>query len=542
MEIEPIDRVVVNGRIVTMRAPGEAFEAMAVAGGRVVALGSTAEIRGHAPRARVVDCQGRLVLPGFNDGHCHPDMLGARLGRWVDLSEGPTTLDGVLELVRARVVGMAPSQWFVAYGFDDLRVGGYPTRAALDHAAGGRPAFLYRRDGHLGFANTAALGLVGFGRDAQDPPFGRVDRDPRTGEPTGLLREAAALDVLAICQKDFTVDDFAQGLEKVFATYARHGVTSVHNSLCSRQGLIAYQRMREAASLRMRVGVLVSGRDDDLVDAFIRSGLRSGFGDDLLRVIGIEWCPDCSTSGRTAAYYEPYVGEKVLGEPDDNRGMLLYEAQDFKRRVSRAHEAGFMVAADGVGDRGIDFVLDAFEHALERHPRADHRMRVEHCCNVTPAILERLKRLGVICSSATGFAYDLGDAYLRNRGFDAMKRMWPHRAMIDAGVIAPGHSDSPICHPNPMRGVHSMVNRVSASGADLDRSQAVSVYEAVQAYTTLGAYAGREETAKGDLSPGKLADFVIMEDDIFAMPAERLAGARVAATYLGGDEIYRRDD
>ena len=539
MDSARIDRIVVNGRLATMRAPGDFTEAMAISGGRIVALGSTREIRALAPRCEAIDCEGRVVIPGFIDSHCHPDMLGARLGRWIDLSDGPATQEGLLRLVREGSANRPHDAWVVAYGFDDLKLGGYPSREALDQASGGRPVFLYRRDGHLGVANTAALRSVGFDRDAADPPFGRIDRDPVTGEPTGLLREAAAMAVLNLCQKDFTVDDFVGGLSRVFANYARYGVTSVHSSLCCTHGIKAFQRMREEGNLRMRVGMLVSGREDDLVDAVIRAGLRTGFGDEWIRLTGVEWCPDCSTSGRTAAYYDPYVGDKVIGEPDDNRGMLLYDPEDFKQKVLRAHRAGLLVAADGVGDRGIDFVLDAFANALALHPVRDHRMRVEHCCNVTPSILGRLRRLGVICSSATGFAYDLGDAYRRNRGAAAMKHMWPHRSMIDAGVIAPGHSDSPICHPNPMRGIHAMVNRVTESGADLDRSEAVSVYEAVQAYTTLGAYCGREEDLKGDLAPGKLADFAILDDDVFTIPPERLAEVGVTATYVGGDETYR---
>lgn len=540
MESQRVDTVVINGKISTMRNSCDVVEAMAIANGSIVALGSTDDIRALAPHARVIDCRNRRVLPGFIDSHCHPDMHGARLGSWVDLSTGPFTRDELLRLIARRLEGADEGRWFVGFGYDDLRLGGYPERAELDKAAQGRPVFLYRRDAHLGVANSAALALVGFTSESPNPPFGHIDRHPVTGEPTGLLRETAAHAVVEYCQREFTLDDFVAGMTRVFENFAAYGITSVHNSLCSTQGIIAYQRMREANLLHMRVGLLASGREDELIDAIIRSGWRTGFGDEWIRLIGVEWCPDCSTSGRTAAYYTPYVGEKVLGEPADNRGMLLYDADDFNERVLRAHRAGLLVGADGVGDRGIDFVLDAFEHALQHHPVDDHRLRVEHCCNVTPAILQRLKQLNVICSSATGFAYDLGDAYRRNRGADAMKYMWPHRSMIDAGVVAPGHSDSPVCHPNPMRGIHAMVNRRTSSGADLDISEAVSVYEAVAAYTTLGAFAGKEEHLKGDLGIGKLADFVVLEDDIFAVDPKDLASVRVAETYVAARPTYRR--
>ncbi|RKF16945.1 amidohydrolase [Roseovarius spongiae] len=540
MDSLPVTRIVIDGRIATMRAEGEFAQAMAIADGRILAMGATAEIRALAPDAEVTDARGRLVLPGFIDSHCHPDRYGAQLGRWTDLADGPDSIDALLALVRARTKDTPRDQWFVGFGYDDHRTGGYPTRAELDAAAGGRPAFLNRRDSHLGFANSAALAAVGFGADTPDPAFGRIDRDPDTGAPTGLLRETAAHAVVDHCQAGFTTADYAAGLQRVFTDFASYGITSVHNSLCSTRGIEAYQQMRAAGDLHMRVGLLASGREDDLIDAIIRAGWRSGMGDEWLRLTGVEWCPDCSTSGRTAAYYDPYVGERIVGEPDDNRGMLLYEAEDFNQRVLRAHKAGLMVGCDGVGDRGIDFVLDAYENALAHHPVDDHRLRVEHCCNVTPAILKRLRDMNVICSSATGFAYDLGDAYIRNRGAEAMRHMWPHRSMIDAGIVAPGHSDSPVCHPNPMRAIHAMVNRRSARGADLCQAEAVSVFEALEAYTRLGAYAGREERIKGMLIPGMLADFTIMEDDLFTIPPERIADARVAETYLGGRPVFAR--
>lgn len=540
MRTKEIDQIVIDGKIATMEGEGVFVEALAISDGRIVAQGTSAEIRALAPKAGVIDCAGRTVIPGFIDSHCHPDTHGARLGRWTDLSTGYATKHDVLAHVRRETEGKPANHWYVGFRYDDLRLGGWPTRDELDAASGGRPAFLYRRDAHLGFANTAALNIVGFTRDAQDPPFGRLDRHPVTGELTGLLRETAAHTIVNHCQRDYTPDDFAAGMVRVFDDFVSYGITSVHNSLASTQGIIAYQKMRERNELRMRVGLLASGREDDLIDSIIRSGWRTGFGDEWIRLTGVEWCPDCSTSGRTAAYYDPYVGEKVLGEPDDNRGMILYELEDFKHRVLRAHKAGLIVGADGIGDRGIDFVLDAFEHALQHHPVDDHRMRVEHCCNVTPEILARLQRLKVICSSATGFAYDLGDAYIRNRGQEAMQYMWPHRSMIDAGVVAPGHSDCPVCHPNPMRGIYSMVNRKTDTGADLFEGEAVSVYEALQAYTTLGAYCGKEEHLKGDLGIGKLADFAILEEDIFSVDPEHLKDLVVSETFIGGDRMYDR--
>jgi predicted amidohydrolase YtcJ len=323
-------------------------------------------------------------------------------------------------------------------------------------------------------------------------------------------------------------------MERVFDEALSLGITSMYNSLTSSRAIRAYQTMRRAGRLRVRMGIIASGREEGLIEALIAAGVQSGFGDEWLRLIGVEWCPDCSTSGRTAAYYEPYIGEKVLGEPPDNRGMLLYEADDLKRRAIAAHKAGLLVCIEGVGDRGIDFALDAIAAALEAHPVPDHRMRVEHCCYVTPPILERMKRLGAVDSSATGFMYDLGDAYIANRGEAAMRFMWPHRALIDAGVPAPGHSDAAVCQPSPWVAMWSMVNRKSASGRSLDRHEAVSPLEALRAYTVLGAWSGREEAEKGSLELGKLADLVVLDRDVLAIDPEDIRNVRPVLTIVGG--------
>jgi hypothetical protein len=343
---------------------------------------------------------------------------------------------------------------------------------------------------------------------------------------------------LSQIEADNTPEMLADGLERVFAEWRGYGITSVYNSLCGHKSIEAYQMLRAEGRLAMRVGIIVSGREEGLVESYIRAGIHTGLGDDWIRVIGVEWCPDCSTSGRTAAYYEPYVGEPVPGEPQPNTGMLLYDGADLSARAVAAHKAGLQVMIEGVGDRGIDFALDAIEACLEADPRPDHRMRVEHCCYVTPPVLARLKRLQVTDSSATGFMYDLGGAYVANRGQSAMRHMWPHRSLIDAGVPAPGHSDAMVCQANPFLALWSMITRRSDDGADLDQSQAVSRAEALHAYTTLGAYSGREEAVKGSIEPGKLADIVILDRDYFTCPEDEIRNIRVHATVLDGDILH----
>ena len=531
------DAILLNGRIATMDAAGTEVEALAALNGCIVARGSTAEMRALADRGtRTIDLEGRRAIPGIVDSHAHPDAYAIRLAAW-RLLEPSVVPDRatLLDIIARDCAALPPGKWFAGYRLNENKSGGYPTLAELDNAAGGRPLFILRTDGHLGLANSAAFSACNVADDAADPPFGKFDRHPETGRFTGLVRETAAHVFLSAVHGQDSEADIARGMQKVHAENLRHGITSVYNSLTPSKAIRAYQRMVADGTLAVRTGIIVSGRETGLIESFIAAGIRTGFGDDTLRVIGVEWCPDCSTSGRTAAYWEPYVGTPVPGEPVPNTGMLLYEAEDLNARAIAAHKAGLLVMIEGVGDRGIDFALDAIEAAVQAHPVPDHRMRVEHCCYVTPAVRARIRRLGVVDSSATGFMWELGDAYIANRGKDAMRHMWPHRTLIDEGIPAPGHSDFAVCSMNPWTAIHAMVNRETDTGRDLDRAEAITVREAITAYTSLGAWSGREEGSKGTLEVGKLADVAVLDRDPFALDLLELKNVRTAMTIVGGE-------
>lgn len=540
------DLILLGGKVVTLDNDSRVVAALAAKDGRIVALGDDGEIAALAgPKTKVVRLDGKTVIPGIVDSHCHPDGAASRVINWHDLSPSRIqSREALLGHIDEATKDLAAGDWFFGYRLNERKSGGWPSLAELDAATNGRPLFILRTDGHLGLANSAGFEALGVNEDTPDPPFGAFDRDPATGALTGLVRETAAQMFVDHAQSVDTPESQAEGLRIVFDEYLSLGITSVYNSLTCSKAISAYQMMQADGSLKLRVGIIASGREDGLVESLIASGVRSGFGDEWVKVVAVEWCPDCSTSGRTAAYYEPYIGEKALGEPDGNTGMLLYDLDDLSARAAAAHKAGLLVCIEGVGDRGIDFALDAIEAALQAHPTDDHRMRVEHCCYVTPPILDRIKRLGVVDSSATGFMYDLGDAYVANRGEAAMQHMWPHRALIDAGVPAPGHSDSYVCSPNPFVALWAMVNRKSDSGVSLDSpgaaSQAVTVEEALRAYTILGAYSGREEDIKGSLEVGKLADLAVLDRDLMTIPKTDIRNVEVEMTIVGGEVMYAR--
>jgi predicted amidohydrolase YtcJ len=530
------DFVLLDGRVATMDAAGTEVAALAAFGGRIVALGTSDAMRQHiGPGTRVLHAEGRRVIPGIVDSHAHPDAYAVRLRAWTLVSPDRVTSRAELLAAIHRVCSaLPPGRWGAFYRLNERASGGYPTLDELDAASAGHPVFILRTDGHLGLANRAAFAACGVAADAPDPPFGAFDRDPTTGAFTGLVRETAAHVFLNAVHGADSEADIAEGMEMVQDECLRHGITSVANSLTPSKAIRAYQDMLRDGRWRMRMGIIASGRDEPLIPHLIGAGIRSGFGDEWLRLVGVEWCPDCSTSGRTAAYWEPYRGTPVPGEPVPNIGMLLYDRDDLTERATAAHKAGLQVMIEGVGDRGIDFALDVMEAALAAHPVADHRMRVEHCCYVTPPVLERLKRGGFVDSSATGFMDELGEAYVANRGQEAMAHMWPHRSLIAAGIPAPGHSDFAVCRVNPFTAIGAMVTRRSQTGADLDASEAVTPVQALAAYTTLGAWAQREEHEKGSLEVGKLADLAVLDTDMLAGDPSAIRDTQVVATVVGG--------
>ncbi|WP_223880704.1 amidohydrolase [Roseococcus microcysteis] len=528
--------VLLNARIATMGGQGDIIGGLASMGGRIVAMGEDFAMRQHiGPGTRVLDAGGARVIPGIVDSHCHPDAYAVRLKGWTLVSpDRVASREALLATIHRVCAALPPGRWGAFYRLNERASGGYPTREELDVAGAGRPVFILRTDGHMGLANRAAFAACGLPDDVADPPFGAFGRDPATGALTGLVRETAAHIFLDAIHATDRESDIMDGMEMVQDQCLAHGITSVGNALTPTQAIRAFQAMRREGRFRMRLGIMASGRDVPLVPHLIGAGIRSGFGDEWLRLIGVEWCPDCSTSGRTAAYWEPYLGTPVPGEPVPNTGMLLYDKEDLTQRVTAAHKAGLQVMIEGVGDRGIDFALDVMEAALAAHPVQDHRMRVEHCCFVTPAILARLKRGGFIDSSATGFMDELGEAYVANRGQAAMRHMWPHRSLIAAGVPAPGHSDFAVCRVNPFTALGAMVTRRTQTGADLDASEAITPREALAAYTTLGAFAQREEADKGSLDIGKLADFAVLDTDILECDPAAIRDTRVTATVVGG--------
>jgi len=527
------DLALLNGKVLTMDADDSVAEAVATKGGRILRVGSNDEVsQVVGERTDVHDLAGKTVIPGLIDSHMHPGSYGVFWIRGVKCGPDIESMDELVSRIRKKAEASPEDAWILGYALDDVKLGRYPTLQELDEAAPQNPLYIVRRDGHIGVANSLALQRACIDQDTPDPPHGKIDRDGE-GSPTGVLRESAK-DLVSGIIPPYTVEEYKRGLKHVFEEFVSLGLTTVHASMVSSDEFKALQELRREGELRLRVCVHASGREEGMLESLVALGIQTPYGDEWLKLTEIEWVFDTSTSGRTAAYYTPYVGEP------ENTGILLYDQEDITNRVVTAHKAGLRVGLDGIGDRGIDRALDAIEAALREAPRDDHRHRIEHCCYVTPPIQRRLRDLEVIDASATGFIHDLGDAYKRNRGEESMRWMWPHRTLIDLGIPAPGHSDCPVCSPNPWLGIYGMVTRRTDSGDVLYGGEGVTPMEAIRAYAIDGAYAAWEEDIKGSIEPGKLADLVVVDRDPLTIPPEELKEVQTVMTVIDGEVVYRR--
>ncbi|MBD3171770.1 amidohydrolase family protein [Candidatus Bathyarchaeota archaeon] len=528
------DLAFINGKVITLNDDNDVHEAVSVKGGKILRVGKNAFIQETVGnRTKIINLDGKTLLPGLIDSHMHPGgSWGAYLVRGVACGTDFESVEEMLQAVAEKVDETPEGNWILGYRMDDVKMGRYPTLDELDEVAPDNPLYIQRRDGHNGVANSLALEKAGITKDTPDPHHGKIEHDEK-GELTGLLRESAK-DLVYHKMPPYSFEEFYKGLEMVFDECLKLGLTSIHASMVSPIEFKAMQALKRDGKLKIRVAVHLSGRDEGMVEGAIAAGIETPFGDEWLKITEAEWVFDTSTSGRTAAYYESYVGEP------DNTGILLYDQDDITERVWQAHKAGIRVGLDGVGDRGIDRSLDAIEDALKRQPRDDHRHRIEHCCYVTPPIQERLLELGVIDASATAFLHDLGDAYKQNRGEEAMKYMWPHRSLIDKGIPAPGHSDASICDPNPWLGIYSMVTRKTSSGQVLYSPEGVTPTEAIKAYSIDGAYAAWEEEIKGTIESGKLADLVVVDRDPLTIDHDDLNKVETLMTVVDGKLVFER--
>jgi predicted amidohydrolase YtcJ len=528
------DLLLVNGKIITMERARPAATALSIRAGRIVAVGDESEARAAAPNAESIDLKGRTATPGLNDAHAHPMGVGFALAD-LDLSTPPNrSIRDLVGLVAETSKAREPGSWIVGRGYDQARLEEqrHPTRYDLDDVAPEHPVLLIRACHHIAVANSRALALAGITAATPDPDGGTIDRDEH-GEPTGVVREAAFERVrLAIGEP--TEEQIADALVLGGRAFLASGVTSAVEAGISRpEQLRAYQRLRREGRLPVRSYLMML--IDETLDDLIALGVRTGLGDEWLRIGPAKLFSDGSIGGRTARMRRPYEGQP------DNVGLWMMPEAELKAKVRRAHQAGFQVGIHAIGDAAIDLVLDAYEEAMKANPRPDPRHRIEHCSIVDEATIARIARLGVIPVPGTSFLYHFRDAYIQNLGYDRLRFTYGMASFARHGIIAAASTDAPVVPTSATIGLQTMMTRRDVNGAEIWPEEAVSLDEALRAYTVNGAYASFEENIKGTLAPGMLGDVTVFETDLRGVAPAEIGGVRIDYTIAEGRVAYARE-
>jgi len=529
------DLIVVNGRILTMDTALPRAQAFAVRAGRFMAVGTNDEVRAMKGRdTQVIDCAGMTVTPGFIDAHCHPGGLE----ELYDVNADLRSIAEIQQALRQRAARTPPGYWVTAFKFDDtkLRDGRPLSRKDLDAAVPDHPCSVDHRGGHTTWFNSKAFELAGITRHTPDPPDGRFVRDA-AGELQGQVAENARDAIWEVGKREqFTP---AQQRERGRAAMAHmskllvaSGLTTVHDAGADADKLLAYQDTRSAGELKHRAYILVAGSGADSTYAKLRDGgIYTGLGDELVRIGPVKFVADGSASERTMRMSTPYVGK-----PDDY-GILTMDQQQIHEAVEDAHRNRWQIGIHANGDVAIDMVLNAYERVLKLWPYPDRRHRIEHCSLINPDLLRRIKATGSIPTPFWTYVHYHGEKW-RAYGDDKMRSMFAHKSFLDAGIRVPGASDYTPGPFEPLMAIQSMVTRKDFSGHVWGPNQRVSVDEALQIATLNGAYASYEEHVKGSISVGKLADFVVLDQDPHDVEPDRIKHIQIIRTVLGGETVF----
>ncbi len=529
------DLVLLNCKVVTMDDAESIAEAVAVKYGRIAFVGSSegaAALVGD--ETEVMDLGGRTVIPGLIDSHAHIVREGAVREILVDLSEeaGVHSIGDLVERLRERADETPVGEWVVGYQEDDSKLAEkrHPTRWDLDEASTEHPIIFSTVGGHFYVANSLAFENAGVSKDTPDPVGGKFDRDPETGEPTGSLHEKAYGVIKPDGPVEPTREQSYEGAKRILQECAENGITCIYDS-------VGRSSIRAALDLRNRGELPVRVRMDAVIGLFPdlnRLGIYRGMGDDWVRLCGLKFFFDGAISARTAAVTEPYLNKPGF------YGVMATTREIATETIMEAYAEGYRISAHANGDAAIAMYLDIMEEAQSRYPREDPRNRDIHCTVVTPELVDRIKKLGILPTIFGPYVYYHGDKLIPAFGEERLERMFAARWFLDAGVTIAAHSDHPCAPYPPLMAVHGLVNRTTKAGRPIGRSQRVSVVEALRLYTINAAFQSFDEDKLGSIEEGKLADMVILGEDILTVPTETIIDIPVEMTIVDGKIVYER--
>jgi predicted amidohydrolase YtcJ len=529
------DLVITNARIWTGDALQPDANAVAVVGERIVDVGSSREIdRWRVPVTTVIDAEGRRVLPGFNDAHVHLIDGGTALDN-VNLKDAETPAEFTRRIgERAKT---KPGEWILGGEWDDQRwtPAELPTRQLIDDVTSATPVFVTRYDGHMALANSTALGRAGITESTPDPPGGAIVRDAN-GYPTGVLKDAAMESVARVIPK-MTPDQRLAVVKRALRYAASVGVTSLQDMNPSYDDIAVYAELanRNELTARIYAAPLELGWYDQA-----KLGVHRSFGSSWLRIGAVKGYADGSLGSTTAYFFQPYT------DAPQTRGLLSDEMEpiaDMRVRLMAADHAGLQLCMHAIGDAGISAILDLYGDVIRANGERDRRLRIEHAQHIAPKDFDRFAAMKVIASVQPYHAIDDGRWAERRIGPDRIKTTYAFRTLIDKGVRLALGTDWTVAPLNPMLTLYAATTRATLDGKHPEGwvpEQKISIVEAVRAYTSGSAFAEFQDAVKGTIVRGKIADLVILSDDVFSIPAARLKDVQVLTTVAGGKVVHQR--
>lgn len=515
------DLILFNANIHTMNPKKPKAQALIIKNKKITDVGTNVEIlKRKTKKTKTIDLMGKTVLPGFVDCHVHLRSYAKTLEQ-IGL-RGVVSIRQLQQKLKEAAAQKPPNSWVVARGFDQERFKEktFPTRFDLDKAVPDRPVLITRVCGHLSVANSKALEVANITKDTRLLESGKIEKDPETGEPTGVLLENAQ-NLVTNAMPRLDDEEMLRIYGQVCKKVAEKGLTDVHCIIDDLRDIQVIRELRKRNKLPIRIHMII---DAGCLDEFATSTFPK---DDKIKIGDVKVFADGSLGARTAALQEPYMDDKTT------KGILIYSPKKLEKLLTKVHEAGFQLAIHAIGDKAVETVLDALEKTLKKKPKKDHRHRIEHASVLNKKLIQRMRKLGVIASVQPHFV--VSDFWtIKRLGKRRARWAYPFKSLVKCGIVACGGSDCPIEPIDPLLGVWTAVTR------RMFPQERLSVDEAIRMYTCNAAFASGEETIKGTIESGKLADLTVLSQDPYNIEPDDIRSINVAMTIVDGGIVYAR--
>ncbi len=509
------DLILKNANVITVDPEQPTAELVAIKDDKIVLVAgkeSLESVRGA--KTRIVDCQGKTVVPGFNDAHCH---VFSNIRKLLSIDLSPSSVSSISDIkavIHRQVQNTPPGKWLAGTDYSDFHLAEkrHPTRRDIDEVAPQHPVVLCHRGLHTCVLNSRALSLAGITRETTESPGTLIDREPGTGEPTGLLYEMLGY-IREKVMPPLSEEELNQGITLANRQYLSQGITSLQEATVV-NSFGQWQKFRhfiDAGKLKSRVYMMPG---TEALRQFQEAGLITASGDNQLRL----------------------GAAKVI--PTEIDGQIYPPQPELNQQLLNIHRAGFQIAVHAVGPSTVEATITALEYIRRQLPRANRRHRIEHCSDCPPHLLERLARLQPVIVTQPPFLYYSGERFLAEIAGDRQKWLYRTKSLIDSGLVVAGSSDSPVVPNNPLVGLYAAVTRRAESGQQLLPQECISASQALALYTINAAYASFEEDIKGSITQGKLADIVVLSDNPTKSPPEQIKDIRVEMTIIGGKVVW----